>query len=139
MEPQTSAPKQHDGGKGLTAALGDHDFPLRLLEAAEDFKSALSNCSIRDEEQRNAIIIYAAQLDMFDMVEEKNDLTNMLRASISINMASRAQALQGHVGIFWPSTSGMKVGKEEQQFMAGANKAAAKARRNHDEEDKNEE
>ena len=124
-------------GHGILGTSRDGGLPAEMIKSNEDFHDALANCWLRDEEQRNLVILYASQLKMFDMTEELEDLTNYLNASISINMASRAQALQGHVGMFFPSTSGMKVGKDELKFMAEANKASVRAKRNHDEEDGN--
>lgn len=118
-------------GVGIERTSQEGGFPEAMLKASEDFRSALANCYIKDEDQRNSIILYAAQLTMFDMVDELEDLTNFLIASISINMTSRAQALQAHVGMFFPSTSGMKVGKEEMKYMKEANKESARSRDRH--------
>jgi len=81
-----------------------------------------------------AIVIYAAQLRMFEMTEELEDVTNFLNGGLSINMAARAQGLQAHVGMVFPSISGMKVSKDEMRFMAEANKENARRRR-HDEDE----
>lgn len=115
-------------GQGLLGATGDGSFPSALLKANEDFHTALANSYIRDEVQRNAIVIYASQLKLFDMVDELEDLVNFLNGGLSINMAGRAQGLQAHVGMVFPSISGMKVGKDELKYMGEVNKERAKAK-----------
>ncbi len=124
-------------GQGLLSATGESGFPGSLLKANEDFHSALANSYIRDEEQRNSLILYSAQLRMFAMTEELEDLTNFLNGGLSINMAGRAQGLQAHVGMVFPSISGMKVSKDEMKYMGQANveRAKAKAKSKEDEED----
>ena len=113
-------------GHGLLSATGDGSFPASLLKANEDFHSAIANSYIRDEEQRNNIEVYASQLCMFEMTEELEDPTNFLNGGLSINMAARAQGLQAHVGMVFPSISGMKVSKDEMKAMAQANVERAK-------------
>lgn len=122
-------------GRGLMGISDSSDLPARLLKANDDFMGALANSYIRDELQRNGIIIYAAQLKMFGMVDELEDLTCFLNGSLSINMASRAQALQAGAGMVFPSISGMKVAKQELKMMEEVNKEAVRAKHYREEKD----
>jgi len=122
-------------GAGLLESSRDGNFPSSLIKANADFFSALANSSIRDEGQRNDIIDYSAQLRMFEMVEELEDLTNFLNASLSINMASRAQAAQAHSMIWFPQTSGMRLSKDEIKAYSEANITASSRRKNRENND----
>lgn len=122
-------------GKGLMGVSGDGQFPNELLKSNQDFNDATANCWFRDEAQRNAVILYAAQLRLCELSDDLEDLVAYLNGSLSINMTSRAQAIQAHVGMFYPQTSGMRINKDELKIYAGANKEAARSRRNHDEEE----
>jgi hypothetical protein len=125
---QTKDKARPEQGRTLLATSDEGEFAARLLKANDDLMAALANSYLRDEEQRNAVVIYAAQLKMFDMVEELEELVAFLNGGLSINMASRAQALQASAGIVFPQISGMKASKEEMRYIAEANKAALENR-----------
>lgn len=113
----------------------DREFPTRLIEANKSFKDALANCNIRDEQQRNAIIVYHAQLVMFELTEEIEELTNILNASLSIGGYGRVLAASSHIGMLHPSTLGVKLSKEGEQAWAMAAMGNKRNRDNHSKED----
>ena len=97
--------------KGVVQSLGRGSIPREFITIGEDFSSALGRCVLRDEEQRNAIIIYKAQLEMFDLDYEIQDLTDLLNASSAVGGRNREQALEAHVGILRAKGLELKDGK----------------------------
>ena len=108
------------GPGGLFGEIRESDFPSELIKANANFETALANCCLRDEEQRNACVVYKAQLEMFGMVEEINDLVNFLNGSVSIGGYSRVLAASSHIGMLHPSALGVKLNKEGQEAWAMA-------------------
>ncbi len=104
----------------LMDGVTEGDFPSRLIQANKNFETALANCVIRDEEHRNAIIIYVAQLRLFNMAAEIQDVTNFLNGSISIGGFGRVIAASSHIGMLHPSTLGVKLHKEGEKAWAEA-------------------
>lgn len=99
---------------------GNDNFPSELIKASETFEAALSNCVFRDEAQKNAVILLAEHLKMFNMVDELNGLTNFLNASVSVGGYSRVLATSAHIGLLHPSTLGVKLNKEGEKAWAEA-------------------
>ena len=100
---------------GVVQFVGQSQFEQELLAVGKDFDEALGRCVIRDEWQRNAIILYKAQLDMFGMATEIRDLTSFLNASAAIGgHYNRELATMAHVGIYVPPLSNPK---ERKAFM----------------------
>lgn len=103
--------------KGVVADSGDQLFPKELITVGKTRKDALGRDILRDEQQRNALIIYVAQLKMFDMVTEQDDVRDWLNASPAIDGVNRRQALMGWVRIYEPVSAGGNVDKNTQKAL----------------------
>ena len=64
-----------------------------FITIGRSFEEALGRCTIRDDIQRNAIIIYKAQLELLKLWDEIQDETNWLNASAAVGGYNRSLAL----------------------------------------------
>ena len=107
-----------------------------FITVGKSFEEALGRCVIRDDEQKNAIIIYKAQLGMFDMVEEVQDLTNLLNAASAVGGFNRSLSAMVGTQIFVAEGAGIKLSKENQKALMELQKQRAMGRQenenNHD-------
>ena len=102
---------------GVVKIVGQTQLPQEFITIGKSFEDALGRCVLRDERQKNAVIIYKAQLEMFDMYEEIQDLTNWLNASAAVGGFNRSLAAMTHTGIYVPEGAGIKVSKENQRAL----------------------
>jgi len=103
--------------EGVLKIARSSELAQEFITVGKSFEEALGRCSIRDDEQRNAIIIYKAQLDLFDMTNEVQDLTNWINAGSAIGGFNRSLAAMVGTGIYYPVGAGIKVGKEDQKAL----------------------
>ena len=99
-----------------------------FITAGKSFEEALGRCTIRDDEQKNAIIIYKAQLTMFLMVDEITDLTNLLNAASAVGGFNKSLAAMVGTGIYVPEGAGIKLSKENQKALIELQKQRAMGR-----------
>jgi hypothetical protein len=105
---------------GMFGDIRDSDFPSELIKANASFKAAMANCVFRDENQRNVCVLYHAQLELFEMTDEINDMVDFMNGSVSIGGYSRVLAVSAHTGLVNPSTLGVKLSKEGEAAWAAA-------------------
>lgn len=109
-------PKDRTGGEVLKIVKSG-ELAQEFITVGKSFEEALGRCTLRDDEQRNAIIIYKAQLELFDMEEEIKDLTNWLNAGAAVGGFNRSLAAMVGTGIYYPVGAGIKVNKEDQKAL----------------------
>jgi hypothetical protein len=124
MERRTGNKRDGDKDKG---GLGSVDGVIKIEEhgglarefitIGRSFEEALGRCTIRDDEQRNAIIIYKAQLELFDMWDEIDDLTNWLNASAAVGGYNRSLASMTETRIYVPEGAGIKMDKNTHKAL----------------------
>lgn len=105
-----------------------------FITASKSFDEALARTTIRDEQQRNDIICYKAQLDLFEMTEEINQLTSWLTGAASIGGYNRSIAAMVGTGIYVPEGAGIKLSKENQKALMELQKERAMAKTSGDHE-----
>ena len=105
-----------------------------FITVGKSFEEALGRCVIRDDEQKNAIIIYKAQLEMFDMITEIADLTSWLNAASAVGGFNRSLSAMVGTNIFVAEGAGIKLSKENQKALMEMQKQRAMGRREDDQE-----
>ena len=97
---------------GVIKVVGSTQLPQEFITIGKTFEEALGRAVLRDDKQKNAVILYKAQLEMFDLEDEIQDLTNWLNASAAVGGYNRLQAIMAHVGIVIPEAAGVKLSKQ---------------------------
>jgi len=116
-DPEKRKPIPRGSVDGVLKIVKSGDLAQEFITVGKSFEEALGRCSIRDDEQRNAIIIYKAQLDLFGMNNEVQDLTNWVNAGSAVGGFNRSLAAMVGTGIYYPVGAGIKVGKEDQKAL----------------------
>jgi len=116
-DPEKRKPIPRSSVDGVLKIVKSGDLAQEFITVGKSFEEALGRCSIRDDEQRNAIIIYKAQLDLFGMNNEVQDLTNWVNAGSAVGGFNRSLAAMVGTGIYYPVGAGIKVGKEDQKAL----------------------
>ena len=116
-DPEKRKPIPRGSVDGVLKIVKSGDLAQEFITVGKSFEEALGRCSIRDDEQRNAIIIYKAQLDLFEMINEVQDLTNWVNAGSAVGGFNRSLAAMVGTGIYYPVGAGIKVGKEDQKAL----------------------
>ncbi len=124
---KTKQYNRNDGHKtgsveGIIEIESQSQLPQEFITIGQSFEEALGRCVLRDDDQKNCVIIYKAQLEMFDMWEEIQDLTNWLNASAAVGGFNRSLAAMTHTGIIVSEGLGIKISKESQKALAELNK-----------------
>ncbi len=119
---------QEGSYEGVIKIEGTGQLPKEFLTVGRDFEDALGRAVIRDDNQRNAIILYKAQLELFDMWEEIKDLTSWLNASAAVGGFNRSLAAMTYTGIYVPEGAGIKLSKENQKALMELQKQRAMGR-----------
>ncbi len=139
MKHRPESEKQQKGSvKGVVSdILTNKNLPNEFITIGKSFEDALGRCVLRDDNQKNAVVIYAAQLAMFEMWDEIDDLTNWLNASAAVGGFNRSLAAMTYTGIFVSEGAGIKFSKENQKALIEMQKqrAMARGRDNEREED----
>ena len=135
---KTEQGRDHKGSvAGVVRIVGQTQLPQEFITIGKEFEEALGRCVLRDDDQRNAIIIYKAQLEMFSMLIEIQDLTNWLNASAAVGGFNRSLAAMTYTGIYVPEGAGIKVSKENQKALMEMQKQRSMAKgRDRDDGDK---
>lgn len=102
---------------GVIQGISQKQLPHEFLTIGKTFEEALGKCVLRDDRQRNAVIIYKAQLEMFGMTEEIQDLTDWLNASCAVGGYNRSLAAMTWDRIFVTEGAGVKVSKDQQKVL----------------------
>jgi len=131
--PEKRKPIPKSSVDGVLKIVKSGELAQEFITVGKSFEEALGRCSIRDDEQRNAIIIYKAQLDLFEMVDEVEDLTNWVNAGSAVGGFNRSLAAMVGTGIYFPVCAGIKVGKEDQKALMEIQKQR-ESRRNGEQE-----
>jgi len=131
--PEKRKPIPKSSVDGVLKIVKSGELAQEFITVGKSFEEALGRCSIRDDEQRNAIIIYKAQLDLFEMVDEVEDLTNWVNAGSAVGGFNRSLAAMVGTGIYYPVGAGIKVGKEDQKALMEIQKQR-ESRRNGEQE-----
>lgn len=137
MENPKNKEFKHERGDvaGVVRIVGHAQLPQEFITIGKNFEEALGRCVLRDDEQKNAIIIYKAQLEMFGLLNEIQDLTNWLNASAAVGGYNRSLAAMSHTGIYVPEGAGIKISKENQKALMEMQKQRAIARGRYDGDD----
>lgn len=102
---------------GVVQLANQTQLPGEFLKIGKDFEEALGRCVIRDDYQKNCIILYKAQLELFGMYSEIQDLTNWLNASGAVGGFNRSLAAMTYTGIYLAEGAGIKLGKDQQKAL----------------------
>lgn len=120
--------------EGVLHVVQPGQLAKEFITTGESFNEALGRCTIRDDEQKNAVIIYKAQLALFGMLEEIEDLTNWLNAGSAVGGFNRSLAAMVATGIYVPEGAGIKISKENQKALMELQKQRATGKYNNEEE-----
>ena len=123
-----SGPKEKGSLSGVVKIVGQTQLPQEFITIGKNFEEALGRCVLRDDEQKNAVIVYKAQLEMFGMWDEIDDLTNWLNASAAVGGYNRSLAAMTHTMIFSPEGAGIKINKDSQRALLEMQRLKAAAR-----------
>lgn len=98
------------------------DFPDELLKPRTTFAGALVRANIPDQNLLNSIILYHRQLQMFNkngkMQVAIDNLIHWLVGSMAVQGRASTEALEAHVGIFFPEATGFKASKDQREALA---------------------
>lgn len=100
-------------------------LPEEFIKVGRDFDEALGKCVLRDDNQKNAVILYKAQLETFGLWDEIRDLTSWLNASGAVGGFNRSLAAMTYTGIYVPEGAGIKISKENQKALMEIQKLRA--------------
>ena len=117
MDKVSTATPNKSNVSSVVKFVGQTQLPQEFITIGKSFEEALGRCTIRDDEQKNAIIIYKAQLEMFEMWEEIQDLTNLLNAASAVGGFNKSLAAMTHTGIYVPEGAGIKLSKDNQKAL----------------------
>ena len=113
------------GIEGVVKIVGSSPLAKEFIEVGKSFEEALGRCVIIDQNQQNLIILYKAQLDMFELWDEVRDLTNWLNASIAVGGFNRSLAAMVATNIYVPEGAGIKLSKESVKVLENFTKLRA--------------
>ena len=122
---------------GVIKLEGQGGLAREFLSIGRDFDEALGRCVLRDDNQRNAIILYKAQLEMFELWEEIQELTSWLNASAAVGGFNRSLAAMTETGIFIAEGAGIKLSKENAKMLTEIQRAREAAKNKIQEEGDN--
>lgn len=104
-----------------------------FITAEKSFDAQLAKSCIADEQLKNDIITYYAQLRMFEMTEEINQLTSWLIGSSAVGGFNRSIAAMVGTGIYVPEGAGIKLSKDNQKALMELQKERAVSARHQEE------
>lgn len=102
---------------GVIKIASQGQLPQEFITVGRGFDEALGRAVLRDDRQRNAIILYKAQLEMFEMWDEINDLTSWLNASAAVGGYNRSLAAMTYTGIYVPEGAGINMDKDTKKSL----------------------
>lgn len=128
--------ENHGGSVDGVIKIEEHGgLAKEFITIGRSFEEALGRCTIRDDIQRNAIIIYKAQLELFEMWEEIQDLTNWLNASAAVGGYNRSLASMTETRIYVPEGAGIKMDKNSQKALLEMQKVRASGKQQSEEKE----
>ena len=102
--------------EGVIAIEGQGQLPQEFITIGNSFDEALGRCVLRDDDQKNAVIIYKAQLELFEMNDEIDHLTAWLNASAAVGGINRKQAGMTYTGIWVPDDLNKNAAKQLKEY-----------------------
>jgi len=126
----------HGSIDGVVKIVGQSQLPQEFITVGKSFEEALGRCTLRDDRQKNAIIIYKAQLEMFKMSDQIQDLANWLNASSAVGGINKSLAAMTYTGIYVPEGAGIKLSKQGSKEYMEAQRRIDDQRK-HEESNKN--
>lgn len=123
----------HGSIDGVIKIEGQSQLPQEFITIGRSFDEALGRCVLRDDDQRNSVILYKAQLEMFKMFGEIKDLTSWLNASAAVGGFNRSLAAMTYTGIYVPEGAGIKMNKESQKALIEMQQVRARSQQRRDE------
>jgi len=114
--------------EGIIKLESTSQLPQEFIKVGKDFEEALGRCVLRDDNQKTDIILYKAQLDLFNMTDEVKNLTAWLNASPAVGGFNRSLAAMTYTGIYVPEGAGVKMSKESHKLIMEAQQAKERAR-----------
>jgi len=133
VETKTSNRNNHNLGgsvEGVIKIEGQGQLPQEFITIGHSFEEALGRCTIRDDAQKNAIIVYKAQLELFEMWDEIQDLTNWLNASSAVGGFNKSLAAMTHTMVYIPEGAGIKLDKDSKKALMEMQQMRASGKRN---------
>jgi len=112
---------------GVVKIVGQSHLAQEFITIGLSFEEALGRCVLRDDDQKNCVIVYKAQLEMFDMWTEIQDLTNWLNASAAVGGFNRSLAAMTETQVFVAEGAGIKIPKESQKALLELQKYRAQS------------
>jgi len=114
--------EERHSGNPMYEKEGGGDFPDELLTPRLTFAGALIRANISDQNLLNSIILYHRQLQMFNkrgkMKVAIDNLIHWLVGSMAVQGRASTEALEAHVGIFFPEATGFKASKDQREALA---------------------
>lgn len=136
MTQQKTPPKPGSNGRkrdfsrleGVVKFAGQGQLPQEFLTIGKDFDEALGRCVLRDDDQRNVVILYKAQLEMFGLWGEIGSLTSWLNASAAVGGYNRSLAAMTYTGIYVPEGAGIKLSRSQEKTLMELQKLRAQGK-----------
>ena len=107
---------------------GQSQLPEEFIKIGKEFDDALGKAVLRDEEQRNSLVLTKAWLLRHGLIEEVEILTNWLASGPAIGGFNRSLAAMAYTGIYTPEGAGLKTSKESQKAMQELRQEKQKAK-----------
>lgn len=121
--------------EGVIRIEGGGQLPREFITVGNSFREALGKCTILDLAQRNAIIVYKAQLDIFNMKDEISDLTDWLNSSNAVGGINKSIAAMTEVGIYMPEGAGINLDKDTRKALMEMQRMRSENRNENDRKD----
>lgn len=103
---------------GVVKLRGQSQLPQEFITSGKTFIDALGKTVFRDPNQATSVILYYAQLKLFNMDSEIEDLTNFLNAQNAIGGINKSLAAMTHTGIYLPEGAGIKMSKDDRKQLS---------------------
>ena len=138
---RTTTNSRHNGHErgdvdGVIKIERQSQLPQEFITVGRTFEEALGRAVLRDDKQKNDVILYAAQLRMFEMWDELDDLTAWLNASAAVGGFNRSLAAMTYTGIFVAEGAGIKMDKETTKSLMEIQRLRAAGKTDEDKEGK---
>lgn len=87
--------------RGVVQSFGSSSIPKEFITPGADINAAIGKTIFRDENQKNAYLIYYGQLSMFfdDEDDEIAQFIYLLNMAPAVGGVNREQSLEGHTGL----------------------------------------
>lgn len=133
--PEDSGTPSWASESGVVKFAGQSSLPQEFITIGRNFEEALGRCVLRDDGQRNIVVLYKAHLEKFGMFTEIKDLTNWLNGSAAVGGFNRSLAAMTQVGIYVAEGAGIKLSKENQKALNELQRLRAQGKGEDDKKD----